>query len=132
MQVDQDTLKAENAKLAVAFRDKSRKHQQTQELYDRLKRKEMTAATQSAAFDSVDEVLQSVSNRQPSHGQYQGGLSPLKHFQDVHNTGDVFQGQHRDSVHEHAGNRSMMPPPFQRAGPQYGAQPFGQRECTLV
>lgn len=56
MQMDQDKLKSENTNLVLSLRDKQRKHQQTQELYDRLKRKEMVAATQSAAFDSVDEV----------------------------------------------------------------------------
>lgn len=63
MQMEQDRLKTENHNLVSAFREKSRKHQQTQELYDRLKRKEMTAATQSAAFESVDDVLGNVSSR---------------------------------------------------------------------
>ncbi|KAL8757520.1 MAG: hypothetical protein Q9199_002163 [Rusavskia elegans] len=63
LQLDQEKLQAENTNLVQAFREKSRKHQQTQELYDRLKRKEMTAATQSAAFESVDDVLGSVGSR---------------------------------------------------------------------
>lgn len=64
MQMDQDKLRTENTTLVSALREKSRKHQQTQELYDRLKRKEMTSATQTAAYNSVDEVLGSVSNLQ--------------------------------------------------------------------
>lgn len=63
MQMEQDRLKSENQNLVTAFREKSRKHQQTQELYDRLKRKEMTAATQSAAFESVEDVLGNTSSR---------------------------------------------------------------------
>ena len=79
MQVDQDKLRSENTNLVAAFREKSRKHQQTQELYDRLKRKEMTSATKTAAYNSIDEVLGSVSNlqgqNQPSAThQYQTGL----------------------------------------------------------
>lgn len=62
MQMDQDKLRTENISLVTAFREKSRKHQQIQELYDRLKRKEMTSATQSAAYNSVDDVLGSVSH----------------------------------------------------------------------
>ena len=66
MQLEQDKIKTENATLVTAYREKTRKHQQTLELYDRLKRKEMAAATQSAAFDSVDEVLSSIASQ---HGQ---------------------------------------------------------------
>ena len=57
VQSEHDRLREENAQLVAALREKTRKHQQTQELYDRLKRKEITAATQSAAFNSVDEAL---------------------------------------------------------------------------
>lgn len=107
--MDQDKLKADNATLASALREKARKHQQIQELYDRLKRKEMTAATQSAAFDSVDEVLQSaIHNRSdrndrggPNYGQYQpdGGL--LR--------------RHRGQGSLSSGNSGhMMPPPMPR------------------
>ncbi|KAL8830451.1 MAG: hypothetical protein Q9170_005734 [Blastenia crenularia] len=63
LQIDREKLQSENNSLVSAFREKSRKHQQTQELYDRLKRKEMTAATQSAAFESVDEVLGNINGR---------------------------------------------------------------------
>lgn len=66
MQLEQDKIKTENATLVTAYREKTRKHQQTLELYDRIKRKEMAAATQSAAFDSVDEVLGSIASQ---HGQ---------------------------------------------------------------
>ena len=64
MQMEQDQLRVENVNLANAYREKNKKHQHTQELYDRLKRKEMTAATQSAAYDSANEVLGSATRRQ--------------------------------------------------------------------
>ena len=65
MQLDQAKLKQDNQALVTAMREKNRKHQQIQELYDRLKRREMTAVTRHAAFDSVDDVLQSVNRAQP-------------------------------------------------------------------
>ena len=72
MQIDQDKLKAETTNLVAAYREKNRQHQQIQELYNRLKRKEMTAQTQSAAVDSVDEVLGNVSSHQGLGCQTQG------------------------------------------------------------
>ena len=56
-EVECSKFREENAQLAAALREKTRKQQQTQELYDRIKRKEMAAVTQSAAFNSVDEAL---------------------------------------------------------------------------
>jgi len=133
MQLEQEKLKTENSKLANAYRDKARKHQQTQELYDRLKRKEMTQATQSAAFDSVDEVLQSVSSRQDPNGlahtsQYHGDLSPSKQFAAAQDMGDPLHAHHRGVNDDHSGNGRMMPPPMLRPGPVFGNQPFGLRK----
>ncbi|MCJ1381125.1 hypothetical protein MMC17_004234 [Xylographa soralifera] len=130
LHMEQDSLKTENTKLAIAFRDKSRKHQQTQELYDRLKRKEMTAATQSAAFDSVDEALQSVSNRQDPEGlvnQFHAGISPLRQHQDAYNTGDGFRASHRNDGNENTAAGRMMPPPLQHPGPPFESGPFRQQ-----
>ncbi|MCJ1331426.1 hypothetical protein MMC10_008116 [Thelotrema lepadinum] len=70
MHLDQTKLKTDNTQLLAALREKNRKHAQTQELYDRLKAKEMTAATQQHAFDSADDVLQSaVRSQVQGHGQ---------------------------------------------------------------
>ena len=123
MQIDQDKLKKENINLVAAFREKSRKHQQTQELYDRLKRKEMTAATQSAAFDSVDEVLGSISGRscqdpnQPNFShQYQSvsrapGQQEFAHSPvDVHREQQVYSHV-RSGSNGSQGSRGLMPPP---------------------
>ncbi|MCJ1433354.1 hypothetical protein MMC27_002714 [Xylographa pallens] len=130
LHMEQDNLKTENTKLAIAFRDKSRKHQQTQELYDRLKRKEMTATTQSAAFDSVDEALQSVSNRQNPEGlvnQFHAGISPLRQHQDGYNIGGGFRASHRNDGHEDAAAGRMMPPPLQHSRPPFENEPFRQQ-----
>lgn len=126
MQIDQDRLKAENMNLIGAYREKSRKHQQTQELYDRLKRKEMTAATQSAAFDSVDEVLGNASSRQGF-----GNSAAIQHhytaarpqanrdfepYQLDHNGVErVHTHQRSGSAHSQDNGGSMPPPPVRRA-----------------
>ncbi|MCJ1283246.1 hypothetical protein MMC26_002574 [Xylographa opegraphella] len=130
LHMEQDNLKTEHTKLAIAFRDKSRKHQQTQELYDRLKRKEMTAATQSAAFDSVDEALQSVSNRQDPEGlvnHLNAGISPLGQHQDRSNIVDGFRASHRNDGNENAATGRMMPPPLQHSRPSFERETFRQQ-----
>ncbi|KAL8964710.1 MAG: hypothetical protein Q9183_004264, partial [Haloplaca sp. 2 TL-2023] len=131
LQVDQEKLQTENTSLVAAFREKSRKHQQTQELYDRLKRKEMTAATQSAAFESVDEVLGNVVGR--SGGQRRSSehsFIPRPHAQQ-----EAFPYQYqyprgrslghaRDNSNGSGGSGDIRPP-FQR--PQaFGNHLFGK------
>lgn len=123
MQIDQDKLKTENTNLVVAFREKSRKHQQTQELYDRLKRKEMTVATQSAAFNSVDEVLGSISSRsfqdpgQPILSQQYQSVSRPPGQQDFSRSPVDVHGQQQAYSHGRSGSngsqgsRELMPPP---------------------
>jgi len=58
MQADQDSLRRKNEELIQAFREKSRKHLQTQELYDKLKRRAMLGQVQTAASDAVDNTIQ--------------------------------------------------------------------------
>jgi E3 ubiquitin-protein ligase CCNP1IP1 len=59
MQLDQETLKRKNEDLVQAFREKSRKQLQTQELYDKLKRRAtMPGQVQNAASDAVDHTIQ--------------------------------------------------------------------------
>lgn len=123
MEIDQDRLKIENKNLVTAFREKSRKHQQTQELYDRLKRKEMTAATQSAAFESVDEVLGNAPSRQGFFSSQHNSGAPRAHagqgFQSPRGTGDgieQLQSRRKSGSNEHHGNGAMMPPPLHRPG----------------
>lgn len=123
MEVDQDRLKVENKNLVTAFREKSRKHQQTQELYDRLKRKEMTAATQSAAFESVDEVLGNGTGRQGFVSAQRNSGAPRVHaqqdFQSPRGNRDGIEQLHvrrKSSSNENQGSAAMMPPPLYRPG----------------
>ena len=128
MQIDQDRLKVENKNLVTAFREKSRRHQQTQELYDRLKRKEMTAAAQSAAFESVDEVLGNIPGRQgfvPSQHNAAAPRAPAQ--QDLQSPRDGMVQPHARRKSGSSENRSagaMMPPPLHRSGGT-GSTAFG-------
>ena len=112
MQIDQGRLKDENATLVGALRAKDRKQQQTQELYDRLKRKEMTSVTQSAAINSVDEVLgaansrhNNLSQRQSPNDAARNGFSVFSREQNGHN---------QDRSNGSLERTSAMPPPFRR------------------
>ena len=58
MQTDQENLKRKNEELTQVLREKSRKLLQTQELYDRLKRRAMLGQVQDAASDAVDDTIQ--------------------------------------------------------------------------
>ena len=135
MQVDQDKLRSENVGLSMAIREKTRKHQQTQELYDRLKRKEMTAVTQSAAFDSVNEAYGSVPNQRS-----QGHLHLAREYQNipvlngqlsVSHSPREFGGPEPVVAHErhiikdmHEGGRMM--PPLPHRSPHRSRFPSGQ------
>lgn len=124
MQIDQDRLKNENRDLVAAYREKNRKHQQTQELYDRLKRKEMTAATQSAAFDSVDEVLGNVSGQPRFGNPQQNSAMPRSQAQrgflpthvDHNGIEQVHRHQRSGSANSGGSGGMMPPPPPPRAG----------------
>jgi len=58
LQVDQEHLKTKHEELIQAYREKNRKLMQSQELYDKLKRKEMLGQVQDAAADAVDDTVQ--------------------------------------------------------------------------
>lgn len=57
MALDQESLRRKNNELSLAYKEKSRKLLQTQELYDKLKRKAMLGHIQDAASDAVDNTL---------------------------------------------------------------------------
>lgn len=54
MAVSHDVLRRKNDEAIHAYKEKSRKLLQTQELYDRVKRKSEIGKIQRAAFDAVD------------------------------------------------------------------------------
>lgn len=144
-----ERLKTEKQKLKSALSNKTRVHHQTLELYDRLKRKEMTAATKSAALDSLDDVLvlHSMANRQdssqptlpPPYQQNarphttQPGFSPGRMDyggqQQLHN--------HNNSIRKVGSNSSnsagrMMPPPPTRGAAAFGIRDFESGQPGLT
>ncbi|OTB08884.1 hypothetical protein M426DRAFT_7602 [Hypoxylon sp. CI-4A] len=57
MKTDQDSLRRKNDELTQICKEKNRKLLQTQELYDKLKRKAMLGQIQDAAEDAIDSTL---------------------------------------------------------------------------
>ncbi len=70
MTVDQTSLQTKYNELSDAYREKSRKHSQTQQLYDALKKKFLVRDAQSAASASVNQTLQSLDTTS-RHAMYQ-------------------------------------------------------------
>lgn len=58
MTLDQESLRRKNEEIIQAYREKSRKQLQTQELYDKLKRRSMLGQVQNAASEAVDHTIQ--------------------------------------------------------------------------
>ncbi|KAL8820830.1 MAG: hypothetical protein Q9223_001022 [Gallowayella weberi] len=114
-QIDREKLQSENTNLVQAFREKSRKHQQTQELYDRLKRKEMAATAQSAAFESVDDVLGHVGSRTSQGRTLQHSVLSRQHGQraapQYSYDNAPTPGHQREGSNSSGGGGGMMPPP---------------------
>ncbi|KAL9008466.1 MAG: hypothetical protein Q9173_006413 [Seirophora scorigena] len=120
LQIDRDKLQSENTSLVNAFREKSRKHQQTQELYDRLKRKEMMNVTQSAAFGAVEEVLSNNVAGRPGQSRPTPNSFSTRP-QEQHDAPRYQYGPGQDLGHQRAGSNGsggsggvMMPPPQRR------------------
>ncbi|RDL29719.1 Cyclin [Venustampulla echinocandica] len=58
LQVELDGVRRKNEDLTQAMREKTRKHLQTQEMFDKLKRRSMLGQVQNAASDAVDDTIQ--------------------------------------------------------------------------
>lgn len=78
MTLDQEALRRKNEELSMAYKEKNRKLLQTQELYDKLKRKAMLGHIQDAALDAVDNTLHGGQamgsrpmDRAETHGNYE-------------------------------------------------------------
>ncbi|KAL9126499.1 MAG: hypothetical protein Q9217_004463 [Psora testacea] len=132
MQIDQDRLKAENQNFAVALRERTRKHQQTQELYDRLKRKEMTAATQSAAHSAALESVDDALGGLPSRHAYPSRPQPHRDVQpypvDHNGVERIHTHQRSGSSHSQGSGGMMPPPPPPRSGFQGNSFGFGNTD----
>ncbi|KAI1635626.1 hypothetical protein F4809DRAFT_613379 [Biscogniauxia mediterranea] len=93
MKVDQDTLQKKNEELSRAYNEKNRKLLQTQELYDKLKRKAMLGQIQDAAEDAVDSTL---------HNSFANAPSMRDSFQENSALGDhgVSYDQHHPTLYD--------------------------------
>ena len=109
--IESERLRNEAQGLAVNLKERSRKHQQTQELYDRLKRKQMTAVTQIAAQSAVNDSVDDLQWNGAS-GQGRRNFSP----EDNEDSGGRFQ---RPGNLDHTLG-SMMPPSTHRHSQQGG------------
>ena len=138
MKLDFEKLKQENLNLSQAYRDKARKYQQLDNLYSNLKRKEMTAATQSAAYDTADEVLQSASARQNlgTSGNPSFRFSPRNEPIQTHSTNGNLSVPHQQRPQQsylnpgyNAGMQGMAPPPRPSSGAVHSG--LGARKYRL-
>ncbi|KAK2614425.1 hypothetical protein N8I77_001255 [Diaporthe amygdali] len=93
MALDHDSLNRKNEELVQAYKEKNRKLLQTQELYDKLKRRAMLGHIQDAASDAVDTTLQGGSSyaaqqaAQAERGAYEHQFAtPLRPTQYVERT----------------------------------------------
>ncbi|KAI0897082.1 hypothetical protein F4806DRAFT_495591 [Annulohypoxylon nitens] len=94
MRMDQDSLHRKNEELTQAYKDKNRKLLQTQELYDKLKRKAMLGQIQDAAEDAIDSTLHgSPTNR----AQFEIGRQHPTGYEDI---GSPYGRQHHPTFHE--------------------------------
>lgn len=114
MQIEQDSSRRKNEELVQALREKSRKHLQTQELYDKLKRRAMLGQVQNAASDAVDHNIQAsvTANRYVDRLDEQNHHPPPPHFTNQQSMSLQNSGPPDDG-------RNMGPPSF-RAGSSGG------------
>lgn len=92
--MDQDSLHRKNEELTQAYKEKNRKLLQTQELYDKIKRKAMLGQIQDAAEDAIDSTLHgSPTNR----AQFETGRQHPTGYEDI---GSPYGRQHHPTFHE--------------------------------
>lgn len=118
--MDQDTLRRKNEELTQVLREKNRKLLQTQELYDKLKRRSMLGQVQDAASEAVDDTVQGSNltnhfdNRIAGQNQH-----PVSH--------SIFQGAQSGRIQISGSGLSagvnMAPPQISRVGNADGAWP---------
>lgn len=124
MALDQEALAKKNEELSLAYKEKNRKLLQTQELYDKLKRKAMLGHIQDAALDAVDNTL---------HAGRAMRLQPVEHGDNTSNyeqqlgvsygaprCTDQF-GQAAVMPTPRMGQPSMQDPAWARSAPSQGA-----------
>lgn len=104
MKLDHEDLRKKHHEVTHAFKDKNRKLLQTQELYDKLKRKAMLGQMQDAAEDAVDSTINATSaslsgfvDNNSSYGPFQEQGTPYS--------------QPRSTLHEQPRGTAHYQPP---------------------
>lgn len=124
---DQEALRRKNEELAHAYKEKNKKLMQTQELYDKLKRKAMMGQMQHAAEDAVDSNIHSATGL--SSASDLNGNDPsstlYREPRQVYQQSDIRQndGQERNNMYSsHPTNQSNA---------RAWERPMGGRSMTL-
>jgi E3 ubiquitin-protein ligase CCNP1IP1 len=117
--VCQENLRQRNEELGQELREKNRKHKQTQELYDKLKHRDMLDQVQNAASDAIDHSIQaSTAGHRFLEGPNLGRPQHLPLFPD--------QQGNKTQLSSHSIEGFVvpsMPPPIARVGPSDGWNP---------
>ena len=107
MSVDEKTLKQRYNELADAYREKTNKHKQVQQMYDALKKRYLVRDAQTAASVSINQTLQSIGAQAKAKAPAYHESPPLDPLQ-VYNEGI---GQHKArSEHSQIENIGIVPP----------------------
>jgi E3 ubiquitin-protein ligase CCNP1IP1 len=120
MSADQDALRRKNEELGQSLRDKNRKLLQTQELYDKMKRRGMLDQVQNAASNAVDDTIQATVTG--------GGSANSDNGHNLRPQPGLFANQQNSTSHHSGGfkNITMQPPqvPRRRSGdwPAFNSQ----------
>ena len=108
--LDNDRMQTENQGLAGLLKERTRKHMEIRDLYDRLKHKQMTAATQyaarNAAYESIEDAESATLNE---HSDSHTGMNhfPINHGNRGFNNQFARDGGNSDQARD----GMMMPPP---------------------
>ncbi|KAH9897305.1 hypothetical protein F4778DRAFT_255454 [Xylariomycetidae sp. FL2044] len=94
MSTEYENMRKKNEELAQAFKEKNRKLLQTQELYDKLKRKAMLGQLQDAAENAVDSTIHEASL--DTSGLGEGSQNHINN----HEQRTSSYGQHRPSIYD--------------------------------
>ncbi|RYO86248.1 hypothetical protein DL766_000281 [Monosporascus sp. MC13-8B] len=100
-------LRKKHDDVTHAFKDKNKKLLQTQELYDKLKRKAMLGQMQGAAEDAVDSTLQAASVSAAGANGFMDGTSGRETYQEP----GVSYRQPHNTIREQPGVTASYQPP---------------------
>ncbi|RAL65570.1 hypothetical protein DID88_005242 [Monilinia fructigena] len=109
MNTDQDALRRKNEELNHNLKEKSKKLLQTQELYDKMKRRGMLGQVQTAASNAVDDTIQAT----VTGNRFTVGMGTDDHAPQQKS---LYAHQQQTVGIQHTGNlqNQSMPPPPQR------------------